>query len=534
MKTSQLPAWRRLSDLALRIGKEDLAAIAESGTRHGRLCVEAAGITGDLSKQRVADDVLAALVDLGAAVDLPGALRALMSGAVVNATENRPALHTALRAQPDDEVPAAVRDLVGGGLARMLHLAESIRSGGFRGVTGRAITDVIHIGIGGSHLGPALVLDALPYTRPRPPQCHFLANVDGALVQRTLRDLDPETTLVVVASKSFTTLESRLNVGTVLDWLVERCRPGDDPRRQLIGVTARPDAARAFGIPAENVLEMWDWVGGRYSVWSAVGLPIAIHLGADGFRRFLAGARAMDRHVLDAPLDRNLPALLALMGVWNYNFLGAQSHAVLPYAHGLRLLPDYLQQLEMESNGKSVRADGTALDLLTMPVLWGGEETNGQHAFHQFLHQGTRAFSADFIAVSTPGHRHGAHHDWLLANCLAQSEALLRGRPASSLAGDPLAAHRTMPGNRPSTTLLLPQLDAHALGALVALYEHKVFCQGIIWQVNSFDQWGVELGKTIGESVHAALTGGSGGSLSHSTRRLIDTIKRHQTGRRRP
>jgi glucose-6-phosphate isomerase len=416
----------------------------------------------------------------------------------------------------------------------MLHLAEAIRDGRFRGPTGRAITDVIHIGIGGSHLGPALVTDALPYAPPRPPRCHFLANIDGAVVADTLRRLQPETTLVVLASKSFTTLETRVNATSVLAWLVERCPPGADPMRQVIAVTARPDAARAFGVPAEQVLELWDWVGGRYSLWSSVGLPIAIHLGADGFQSLLAGAHALDRHAREAPLARNLPALLALIGIWNYNFLGAQSHAVLPYARALRLLPDYLQQLEMESNGKAVRVDGGRLDVQSMPVLWGGEETNGQHAFHQFLHQGTRAFSADFIVCARRPAAYPEHHDWLVAHCLAQSEALMTGRAADELGADPLAAHRAMPGNRPSTTVVLDRLDAQSLGALIALYEHKVYCQGKIWQINSFDQWGVELGKTIGDSVHAALGGAPEKRLSNVTRRLIDFIKRQNTGRRTP
>jgi glucose-6-phosphate isomerase len=533
MTTTQLPEWQRLADLALAIGGVDLAALTDMPDRDERLCVEAVGITADLSKQRIDARVLDALVGLGHAVELPARLAALMSGAVVNGTENRPALHSALRfdaEDPDDVAPAPVQRVVTDALTRMLDLAERIRSGAFRGVSGRPVTDVVHIGIGGSHLGPALVLDALAPTSPRPPRIHFLANVDGAVAAKTLRGLDPETTLAVVVSKSFTTLESKLNAATLRSWMLERTRSSDDISRQFIAVTARRDAARAAGIPDENILEIWDWVGGRYSLWSAVGLPIAIHLGADGFRALLAGARAMDRHARLAPLERNLPALIALVGIWNYNFLGAQSHAVLPYANRLRLLPDFLQQLEMESNGKSVRADGTPMDLLTMPVLWGGEETNGQHAFHQFLHQGTRAFSVDFLAVAEPGHRFVEHHDWLLANCLAQSESLLRGRPAASLGADPLAPHRAMPGNRPSTTLVLERLDAHCLGALLALYEHKVYCQGIIWQVNSFDQWGVELGKTIGESVHAAFRGGSRSRLSQPTQHLIDILQRHSPG----
>jgi glucose-6-phosphate isomerase len=459
-------------------------------------------------------------------------MRALFAGELVNESEARAALHTALRAAPE-ECPESVRAPIESERQRMLHFAETIRDGRFRGVTGRAITDIVHIGIGGSHLGPALVVDALPGSR-RPPRCHFLANLDGRLVDDVLRGLCPETTLVTLASKSFTTLESRVNARSVFAWLAERCPPGADALRQVIAMTARPAAARAMGIPADNVLELWDWVGGRYSLWSAVGLPIAVHLGADGFEQLLAGARAMDRHALEAPLARNLPALLALVGIWNYNFLGAQSHAVLPYARALRLLPDYLQQLEMESNGKSVRADGSRLDLQTMPVLWGGEETNGQHAYHQFLHQGTRAFSADFVVCARSASHRSEHHDWLVANCLAQSEALMCGRPASTSTDDPLAAQRAMPGNRPSTTIVLEALRPASLGALIALYEHKVYCQGKIWQINPFDQWGVELGKTIGDSVHGVLTGERDEPLSRPTRALIEVIKNLNTERREP
>jgi len=526
MHTSERPVWQQLSEHAARIVRVRLPDLAQVPGRFDRLCFRAAGITLDLSKQRIDDAVMAALIALGEEAALPSALTALMSGAKVNATEGRAALHTALRA-PANERPPGIAATVEAELERMLSLAEDIRSGRWRGATGRAVTDVVHIGIGGSHLGPALAIDALPHGRPRPPKCHFLANIDGRLAQEVLRGLTPETTVVVIASKSFTTLESRVNATSVRSWFKER-GAADSISRHFHAVTARPDAALAFGVPADNVLAMWDWVGGRYSLWSSVGLPIAIHLGERGFRQLLAGAHAMDRHALTAPLGRNLPVLLALVGIWNYNFLGAQSHAVLPYAHGLRLLPDYLQQLEMESNGKSVRQDGSMLDLQTMPVLWGGEEPNGQHAFHQFLHQGTRMFSADFIVALERSAEYPDHHDWLVANCLAQSEALLQGRRLDESSGDALAQHRAMPGNRPSSTILLDALDPASLGALIALYEHKVFCQGMIWELNPFDQWGVELGKTLGESVHRALGGGEAGAVSPVTRRLIEVVKRQQ------
>ncbi len=520
MSTSvtQHAIWQRLGDHARHVIEKPLEEMVDGAGRFERMCISTAGLTVDFSRQRMDGATLDALVDLSQSLRLRESLDTLMTGGAVNVTEHRPALHTALRAEIGEH--ALVESTIEPQRQRMLAIAERIRSGDWRGYSGKAIRDVVHIGIGGSYLGPALVTEALPATWGAP-RCHFLANVDGTAALEILRDVSPETTLFVIVSKSFATVESRINAESVRAWFIERTGAPDVIQHHMLAVTSNIDAATAYGISADAILPMWDWVGGRYSVWSSVGLPIAIHAGSTAFREFLQGARAMDRHARSTPSERNLPILLALIGIWNLNFLGAQTHVVMPYAHGLRHLPDYLQQLEMESNGKSVRGDGTKVDLQTAAVVWGGEETNGQHAFHQFLHQGTRAFSADFVVSLRAGRDLGAHHDWLLANCLAQAEALLVGRHAD----DP---HRAMPGHRGSTIIVLDAISPGSLGALLALYEHKVYCQGIIWGINPFDQWGVELGKTIADSLHGTLTAGAATSMTNPTRRLIETIVRRR------
>ena len=470
----------------------------------------------DFSKQAVADDVVDALVELAQESELAGAIEDLFSGAPINNTDNRPVLHTLLRA-PAEACPAEVAEE----RERFLAVAQAVRTGTRRGYTGRPFEAVVAIGIGGSQLGPELVVDAL--RTPQAPEVRFLANVDGDAATRALAGLDPATTLVVAVSKSFTTLETRVNAETTRSWFLERtCDPGA-VAEHFLAVTANQEAAAEFGIRPENRFDIWDWVGGRFSLWSAAGLPVAIALGRDGFDELLAGARMVDDHFRTTPLDDNIPLLLALLAVWNTNFHGTATHAVLPYDRRLRLLASHLQQLEMESNGKSVRRDGTTVGTHTAPVVWGGEETNGQHAFHQLLHQGTRAFSADFIAVARAGHDLRAHHDWLLANCLAQSKAMREGRSAD---GD-LGSHRTVPGNHPTTTLLLDELNPRSLGALLALYEHKVFCLGAIWQINAFDQWGVELGKELAGPIYDELaSGGDRAGHDPSTTALLTQIRR--------
>ena len=501
----QLPAWRRLGDLAREVAQAPAAGGEAFARRVGP-------VFADYSKERIDGRVCQALVELATESALPAAIADLFAGAHVNATEDRAALHTELR-KPDGEAKAEVRRE----RERFLHFAEEVRAGRCRGLTGEPIRAVVHVGIGGSHLGPELAVEALG--NGDGPEVRFLANVDGAAVEQALAGLQPATTLAIVASKSFETLETRVNAETLRRWFLPLGDAADVVDCHFAAVTGNTAAARAFGVPTERLFPLWDWVGGRFSLWSAVGLPAAIAIGQEAFEELLAGAHLMDTHFASAPLAENLPATLALLQIWNTNFLGATSHAVLPYDHRLRLLPAYLQQLEMESNGKSVRVDGEPTATHTAPVVWGGEETGGQHAFHQLLHQGTRAFSADFIVCARPGHGLPEHHEWLLANCLAQSKALAEGRSAES-------PHKRVRGGHPSTTLLLDALTPESLGALLALYEHKVFAAGAIWRINSFDQWGVQLGKALAATIHEQLRAADAPEQDASTRSLMREIRR--------
>jgi glucose-6-phosphate isomerase len=454
--------------------------------RVGGYALDAGPLHASFARQRLDDAARDALFDLGRRADLAGALRRLFDGEPVNATEERAALHTALRGDLS-QAPAA-RAAHADALAareRMRALVARFESSG--------ITDVVSIGIGGSDLGPRLVVDALA-TGDRRPRVHFLSNVDGHAVQRVLAGLDPARTAAVLVSKSFNTQETLLNGAIVRDWL------GDDAR--LYAVSANTGRAQALGIDPDRILPMWDWVGGRYSLWSAVGLPIALALGMDRFEQLLDGASGFDRHVLETPPERNLAVWHALVAVWNRNALGAASHAVLPYDERLRLLPAYLQQLVMESLGKSVRVDGAQVAVETVPVWWGGTGTDVQHSFFQALHQGTNALSADFIGVVRADHRHVGSHRALHANLLAQAEALANGKDSD----DP---HRAYPGGRPSTMVLLDGLTPQSLGGLLALYEHSVYLQSVLWGINAFDQFGVELGKQFASRLLPALEGES-------------------------
>ncbi|MEQ8484816.1 MAG: glucose-6-phosphate isomerase [Pseudomonadales bacterium] len=520
----QQPAWQTLTRLAAEAGSRSIARLLDDDARNRRLWVPAPGITLDGSRQRLDAAVLDALLALAAQQNLQAAIQALFAGAEVNGTERRPALHMALRGQPGDF--AGIVDAGGQAIEpavletrrRVLDLARSVRDGSLRGHSGKAIRDLVHIGIGGSHLGPELVSEAIGPT-PGAPRCHFVANVDGDALASVLAQVDPETTLFLVVSKSFSTLETQVNARSSRSWFLERTGSAGAVEHHFMAVTANVGAAAEFGISPTRVFPMWDWVGGRYSLWSAVGLPVAVGCGPEAFSRLLDGARAMDRHFLESPLADNAPALCALLDIWNSNFLGAGCHAVLPYAHRLRRLPDYLQQLEMESNGKSVQRDGRPVGVHTMPVVWGGEGTNGQHAFHQLLHQGTRAVSADFVLVADADHELPDHHRWLLANGIAQSQALMAGQAND----DP---HRAVAGEHGSNTLLLDRLDPHSLGALLALHEHRVFCQGVIWNINSFDQWGVELGKRLALPIFDQLGGAPAATQDAATRRLVGRLRR--------
>ena len=479
------------------------ALCASDPARASALALRVGPLYANFARQRYDAAALAALFALADQADLPGRLRALFDGEIVNRTEDRPALHTALRGNLSSGQRAAdASALAADARLRMRQLVDRIQAGG--------VTDVVSVGIGGSDLGPRLVVDALA-APGAPVRVHFLSNVDPAAARSVTQALDPSRTAVLLVSKSFGTQETLLNGRILREWL------GDDSR--LYAITANPARAEtAFAIGPDRILPMWDWVGGRYSMWSAVGFPIALAIGMDAFEALLEGAAEMDAHVLQAPPRENLAAWHALTAVWNRNALGLSTHAVLPYAERLRLLPNYLQQLVMESLGKSVRVDGSAIDLSTVPVWWGGVGTDTQHSFFQALHQGTQPVSMDMIGVV---HRDAAHPDnatALLANFLAQSEALANGQDSS----DP---HRTYPGNRPGTVMLLDRLDARSLGALVAMYEHSVYLQGVLWGINPFDQFGVELGKQVADRLMPALRG-EGEADDPVTRELVAQLRR--------
>ena len=488
---------QRLADASLR----DL--IADDPARATDFALRVGPLYASFARQRIDHGALAALFDFARERDFPGALRRLFDGDPVNATEERAALHTALRS--DLSVAAAARDAhADAAMARerMVALVAQIEASG--------VTDIVSIGIGGSDLGPRLAVDALARPDARF-KLHFLSNVDGHAAQRTLAGLDPARTAAILISKSFGTQETLLNGGIVRDWL------GGDER--LFAVSANVERVAAFGIPAERILPMRDWVGGRYSLWSAVGFPVVIAIGMENFERLLAGAAAMDAHVIEVPLERNLAAWHALAAVWNRNALGAATQAVLPYDERLKLLPNYLQQLAMESLGKSVRLNGEAVSVQTVPVWWGGAGTDAQHSFFQALHQGTQVVPADFIGVVRGDHAHVDNHAMLLANLLAQAEALANGQASN----DP---HRAYAGGRPSTLLLLDALTPEALGMLVALYEHSVYLQAVAWGVNAFDQFGVELGKQVANKLLPALKG-EAEAEDAVTKAVIEEIRSH-------
>jgi glucose-6-phosphate isomerase len=487
---TQCPAWAKLASHALARGSVRLAELfAADPARGARLVARAPGLRFDYSRQRLDSTALGLLEQLAEERGLAEWRAALLSGAPVNTTENRAAWHTALRAggAAPPEVTAA--------LARMRELAARLREGRWQGATGRPIERVVHLGTGGSDLGPRLVLDALSETSTADIEFRFAANVDPVDLDRAIADADPERTLFVVVSKTFSTQETLENARAAKRWLEQRLPGRTDFGRHFVAVTASERAAREFG--AAETLPMWDWVGGRYSVWSPVGFTSMCALGAKRFDEFLEGAADIDHHFAERAFGENVPVLMALIGVWNVNFLDSATQAVLPYSTALRLLPAYLQQLEMESNGKHVDREGRPVGYATAPVVWGAEGTVGQHSFHQLLHQGTQTVPADFVALEqAPGDP--ARRSILAAHAAAQAEALAMGLD------DPgLPAYRRYPGNRPSSTLAIERLDARNLGRLLALYEHKVFVQGVIWNVNSFDQWGVELGKRLAGEILA-------------------------------
>ncbi|MEQ9559203.1 MAG: glucose-6-phosphate isomerase [Rhodospirillales bacterium] len=523
------PAWQALADHHRAGGDIHLRDLLTDGGRTDTLTFVLGGLCLDLSKNRITPDTLALLIALADERGVAARRDAMAAGEAVNTTEDRAALHMALRARAEDGFAVGgtpVHDEVAATLENMAAFVTGLETGARTGATGKPFTNVINIGIGGSDQGPRIACRALAPYRRRGLTPHFVSNVDATDLTEVLHACNPETTLIIVSSKTFTTSETMTNAMTARRWLTEALGSGA-VADHFSAVTTNVDAAHDFGIADDALFGFWDWVGGRYSVWSAIGLPLALTAGMDVFRDFLAGARDMDRHFLETPLTENLPVLLALTGIWNRNFEGAAAHAVLPYDQLLDGLPDYLQQLEMESNGKAVDRNGDAVVQPTAPVVFGQAGTNGQHAFYQLLHQGTDLVSADFIAAVHPAHPAGDHHDKLLANFLAQPAALALGRKA----GPGVPPHKQFSGNRPTTTILLDRLDPHTFGMLLALYEHKVFVQGVLWNVNSFDQFGVELGKELaGPLTRALAQGAEAPGLDASTRSLLARIRRIRGG----
>jgi glucose-6-phosphate isomerase len=534
------PRWKKLAAHARDTARWHLRDLfAADARRASTLSLDAAGLHADYSKHRITRETIDLLCALAREREVETMIGRMYAGEPINTTERRAVLHVALR---DPDGPPLVvegtdiRPGVRAVLAAMEAYATGVREGLLCGVTGAPFRHVINIGIGGSDLGPALAVDALVAQRAPELEFRFVSNVDGAHLTAALTGIDPARTLFIVCSKTFTTLETLANASAARDWLSSMLG-AEAVGRHFVAVSANAAAALRFGIPESRVFGFWDWVGGRYSLWSAVGLSVMLAIGPAGFRALLAGAHEMDRHFASAPLERNLPALLALIDLWYQNFLDAGNRAILPYDQRLARLPAYLQQLVMESNGKRVQHDGTPVACHTAPLIWGEPGTNGQHAFFQLLHQGTRLVPCDFIVARECDHPYPDLHRELVANCLAQSEALAFGMTAEEARArmhaeglapaevDRLAAHRTFPGNQPSTTLVLPRLEARSFGALLALYEHQVLVQGAIWGINPFDQYGVELGKRLAKTIAGELRGAPPASHDASTAALIGRLR---------
>ncbi|GAB2481904.1 glucose-6-phosphate isomerase [Jatrophihabitans fulvus] len=525
------PAWQALRDHHAAVAGTHLRDLfAEDADRGERLAAEACGIYLDYSKNRVTDETVRLLLQLADESALRERIDAMFAGEKINITEDRAVLHVALRAPSGErirvdgvDVVPAVHEVLG----RMAEFAEKVRSGRWLGHTGQPIRNIVNIGIGGSDLGPVMAYEALRHYSQRDLTFRFVSNVDGTDFAEATRDLDPAETLFVVSSKTFTTLETMTNATTAREWTLAALEDESAIAKHFVAVSTNSKAVGEFGIDVMNMFGFWDWVGGRYSMDSAIGLSTMIAIGPDGFRELLAGFHEMDEHFRTAPFERNLPVLLGLLTVWYADFFGAQTQAVLPYDQYLKRFPAYLQQLTMESNGKHVTLDGRTVDYATSPVYWGEPGTNGQHSFYQLIHQGTELIPVDFIGFAHSLNPLGDHHDLLNANVFAQGEALAFGKTAEQVrdegTDDWLVPHRVFEGNRPSNTLLLDRLTPHTLGLLVALYEHSVFTQGTIWSINSFDQWGVELGKVLAKKVAGELSSDDEPDLAHdsSTNALI-------------
>ena len=538
------PEWSALSAHREQLQSMSLRdEFVRDPKRAERFSIRVGALFVDYSKNLITEDTLQLLFQLADRCELAAWRQRFFQGEPINFTEQRAVLHTALRAPAYAQIKVGGQNVVPAvhaELARLREFSDKVRSGEWRGYLGDCIQDVVNIGIGGSDLGPRMVTQALKPYASDALRLHFIANVDGSEIRETLKTLDPRTTLFIIASKTFTTQETLTNAHTAREWFLAQAQEVRFIARHFVAVSTNHAAVSAFGIDAANCFIFWDWVGGRYSLWSSVGLAIILSIGMDQFEQLLAGARQMDEHFRTEPWRQNLPVLLALIGVWHINFWDARTHAIFPYDYYLRDLPSYLQQADMESNGKQLTRDNIPVDYATGPVLWGGVGVNGQHAFYQLLHQGTQSIPADFIIPLETQNEVGEHHRILLANYLAQTEALLRGKTHEEVSAEmraqglpeariaALAPHRSFSGNRPSTSILLDKLTPKSLGNLLALYEHKIFVQGIIWQINSYDQWGVELGKQLSNTLLEELRSGTRANAhDSSTNALLDRVRMH-------
>jgi glucose-6-phosphate isomerase len=537
-------ATQKLQSSYGRLSKVHLRELFQDETRFDKYNIELGEFLFDYSKNRVDPEALLDLIELANQSKLSEKIQGMFSGEKINITENRAVLHTALRSFSDTPLMLDGIDIkkdIFAARQKMKAIVEKVYSGEWKGYSSKKITDVVNIGIGGSDLGPRMVVDALKPYHTGVVNVHFVSNVDGYSISQVLKNLNPETSLFIVASKSFGTQETLMNANTARKWLTDSINDSDkdsNVAHHFIAISSQPEKVKKFGIVEENRFDMWDWVGGRYSLWSSIGLPIAFAIGMENFNELLKGAEAMDNHFQDASFDKNIPVLMGLISLWYSNFFGTQSQVILSYDERLRYLPDYLQQADMESNGKSFNLAGQTVDYQTGVVLWGGVGTNGQHAFHQLLHQGTVTVPADFIVFKKPVDGLQEHHDALVANCLAQSQAFLQGKTyeealqelidkgVSDEDAKHLASHKVIAGNKPSNIFMIEKLSPYNLGKLIAAYEHKIFTQGIIWDINSFDQWGVELGKELGEPIFNTIQGkGVDSAYDSSTSGLLKKYK---------
>ena len=539
---TQTEAWQALAEHQRAIaGRQMRQMFRDDPGRFARFSLRFEDILLDYSKNRVSEETMRLLAALAGKAGVKEWTEQLFTGEKINITENRAVLHIALRNRSNRPILVDGKDVmpdVNRVLKQMREFSDAIRSGAWKGYSGKAITDVVNIGIGGSDLGPVMATEALkPYGKPGL-NVHFVSNIDGTHIAETVKHLSPETTLFIVASKTFTTQETITNAETARAWLLKAAGDQAAVAKHFVALSTNAKAVEKFGIDTKNMFEFWDWVGGRYSLWSAIGLPIMVFIGPDNFEAMLEGGHAMDEHFRTAPIEKNIPAILGLLGVWYNNFFDAQTHAILPYDQYLHRFPAYFQQGDMESNGKGVTRDGETAECSTGPVIWGEPGTNGQHAFYQLIHQGTKLVPADFIAPIESHNPIGEHHQILLSNFFAQTEALMTGKTEAEVRGELTAAgvsgealeklvpHKVFTGNRPTNSILVKKITPRSLGSLIAMYEHKIFTQGVIWNINSFDQWGVELGKQLAKAILPEL-GGPGEVTGHdaSTNGLINHYK---------